>query len=310
MERIIGDYTGSRRGPLLLVIGGAHGNEPAGIAAIAELFEMLEREPLRNPGFVFSGRMVGIRGNLKAIAANKRYLRRDLNRLWRAEHVERILAEPPPVLGPEDEEIRDIHRLVERLIHEYRPDRMVVLDLHTTTAKGGIFSICTDDAESQRIAVGLHAPVVRGMLAGIRGTTMHYFHDGHFGFPVQALAFESGQHQEPLSVHRAIAGITNCLRTLGCVAPDDVESRHDQLLIEYSRGLPKVTDLIYTHPIVAGDGFRMMPGYTNFQQVAEGEHIATDRNGPIRAPRACRILMPLYQAQGEDGFFLVVDAEH
>jgi len=44
MERIIGRYTGDKKGKLLIVFGGMHGNEKAGIRALDNMFEMLKRE--------------------------------------------------------------------------------------------------------------------------------------------------------------------------------------------------------------------------------------------------------------------------
>ena len=49
----------------------------------------------------------------------------------------------------------------------------------------------------------------------------------------------------------------------------------------------------------------MQPGFVNFQQVERGQLLATDRGGEIRARENGYLFMPLYQAQGEDGFFLV-----
>jgi succinylglutamate desuccinylase len=190
-------------------------------------------------------------------------------------------------------------------IQDYQPDEVIVLDLHTTTAYGGIFSIATDDPKSVNIAVELHAPVITGLLEGIQGTTLHYFNTENIGIETTTVCFESGQHEETLSVNRAIAAIINCMRTVGCVRSEDVENRHDALLIEYARGLPKVSELITTHSIQPGDQFRMVPDYKNFQKVKQGEILAFDRNGPIEAIEDGLILMPLYQKQGEDGFFLI-----
>jgi succinylglutamate desuccinylase len=64
-------------------------------------------------------------------------------------------------------------------------------------------------------------------------------------------------------------------------------------------------ELRYRHPVIPGDGFKMLPGMRSFQRVGEGEVLAQDRNGSVRSPEAGRLLMPLYQAQGEDGFFLL-----
>ena len=54
-----------------------------------------------------------------------------------------------------------------------------------------------------------------------------------------------------------------------------------------------------------GDDFVMEPGFTNFQPVERGQTLARDRRGPILARESGQILMPLYQKQGTDGFFLV-----
>jgi succinylglutamate desuccinylase len=304
-ERIIGRYTGQKKGPLLLCIGGIHGNEPAGVQALSILFKLLEIEPESNPGFHFCGRIVGLRGNLRAIKKNARYQERDLNRLITPENVKRVKQTPDARLRPEELELKELVNTIEAEVDDYQPERLVVLDLHTTTAFGGIFSIATDDPESVRIAVELHAPVITGMLNGIRGTTLHYFTREQFGRDCVCVVFESGQHEETLSVNRAIAAVINCMRTIGCVRAEDVENRHDALLIEYSKGLPKVLDLLYCHEITPDDHFRMMPGYRNFQYIEEGELLAHDKNGPIYAQQEGYILMPLYQPQGEDGFFII-----
>jgi succinylglutamate desuccinylase len=309
-ERIIGMYDQGQPGPLLLLFGSLHGNEPAGTRALEEMFLMLEREPLINPDFQFFGRIVGIRGNLAAIKAGKRFIVKDLNRQFTPENINRIRqAADDSQLDSEDLELRAILDLVDEQIANFQADKVVVLDMHTTTAFGGIFSIATDDPESQRIAVELHAPVIRGLINGIQGTTLHHFNKDNYDVDMVAVTFESGQHNEELSINRAIAAITNCLRSVGCVSAEDVENRHDKILIEYSRGLPKIADLLYCHSITAADDFCMKPGYKNFQKVQEGELLANDCNGEIRSRNDGRILMPLYQKQGEDGFFIIKTIE-
>jgi succinylglutamate desuccinylase len=309
MERYIGEYTGKERGPLLVCFGGMHGNEPAGIEALDIVFKLLEREPLANPAFTFKGRIVGLRGNLKAIRDNVRYHEQDLNRMWRPELVDKVKHTAEESLNFEEQELKELVEVVEKEIDTYRPDKVIVLDLHTTTAHGGIFVIASDDPESVKIGVEMHAPVIKGMLKGIKGTTLHFFNTDNFGVEMVAVTFESGQHEDYLSVNRAIAAITNCLRTIGCVKAEDVENRHDDLLIEYSKNLPKVAELITCHHITHADGFRMEPGFLNFQEIEKGEILARDKFGIIQAPVSGHILMPLYQDQGEDGFFLIKPVE-
>lgn len=303
--RIIGKYTGAEKGPLVIVIGGMHGNEPAGPNALQRMFDMLAVEPDHNPEFRFKGCLLGLRGNTRAIAKNLRFIDRDLNRIWTEEHVAKMKNTPIIELKNEDLELREMIDLIESEIASYQPDEIILLDLHTTTAHGGIFSIPSDTNLSLDVAIELHAPVIIGLLKGIEGTLLHYFRTGNIGIKTCSMAFESGQHLEELSVNRAIAAITNCLRTVGCVQAEHVENRHDELLITYSAKLPKVAELISVHQIKKGDEFEMAPGYTNFQKVKKGERLARDRHGDILAPEEALVLMPLYQPQGDDGFFLI-----
>jgi len=290
---------------MLVCLGAMHGNEKAGLRAITLMAKMLEVEPITNPGFMFKGLFLGIKGNMPAMRKNVRFIERDLNRMWTLDNVDYVRRTPTSELKDEYLEMKEILELIEYHYHRYQPERLIILDLHTTTARGGIFSIVTDDPKSLKLGVELHAPVIRGMLKGIKGTTLHFFNEEHFLPGTTTVVFESGQHNEPLSVNRAIAAITNCMRTIGCVAEEDVENRHDSLLIEHSTGLPKVAELAYCHSIGPEDGFEMYPGYQNFQRVEKGEIIARDKNGDIPSPEEGLILMPLYQPQGEDGFFII-----
>lgn len=304
-KRVIGKHIGKERGPMLVCIGGMHGNETAGVQAIELMVKMLEVEHVTNPEFTFSGCFLGISGNLQALRKGVRFVRRDLNRQWQDEHVNRVLQSDRKELEAEDLEIFDIVTAVRREVKRYKPTHIIVLDLHTTTAFGGIFTIASDDFRSIRIGVEMHVPVITGMMRGIHGTSLHYFSKDKLGADTTCIVFESGQHEERLSVNRAIAAITNVMSIIGCINAEDVENRHEQLLIEYARQLPMVAEHVLTHTIECGDQFQMQPGYKNFQPIARGEILAYDRHGPIQAPIDGLILMPLYQAQGEDGFFII-----
>jgi succinylglutamate desuccinylase len=307
--RVIGRFSGNENGPLLVVFGGMHGNEPAGIQAIDLICKMLEVEPITNPDFTYKGHFLGIIGNIKAYKKNKRFLNRDLNRMWTPENVHIAMTTPHKDLKNEYLEIRENLDTIREEINRVNPTKLVVLDLHTTSSYGGIFTIPSDNEESMKIALELNAPVIKGMLQGIQGTTLHYFITENMGIETIAVTFESGQHEEILSVNRAIAAITNCMRSIEAVKAEDVENRHDVILQDYSKNLPKVVELVMHHGISDEDKFMMYDGYKNFQQVVKGEIIARDKNGDIQAAQDSLILMPLYQKQGEDGFFLVKKVE-
>jgi succinylglutamate desuccinylase len=302
-DRIIGRYEGSAPGPLLICIGGMHGNEPAGVAAIEEVFHLLHNEPAVNPGFQYGGVVIGVRGNIAAIRLKQRYIHRDLNRMLLKEELVRIYNCPTELLTPEDREFRDLIMTIEEEKRKYRPNLTLILDLHTTTADGGIFTIAADDEMSLSLAKGLFAPVILGIAKGLKGTTIDFLN--HPDQTTYCIVFEAGQHDDPISVHRTTAAIINCMRSIGAVDAKDVDHRHDGLLKRYSTGLPKVSRLIYHYQIRPDEVFDMNPGYENFHMLKKGDVIAKNQHGPIAAPVDGYLLMPKYQTQGNDGFFIV-----
>jgi succinylglutamate desuccinylase len=305
VNRVIGTFEGSEKGSLLLVFAAMHGNEPAGIHALEFLFKMLEVEPITNPKFDFRGKIIGLRGHTRAIAQGKRFIQRDLNRQWSDENVEKILDSPIELLDEEGLEIKEILELIKNEIEIYQPKKITILDIHTTSAQGGIFSIPAENQESINLAKKLHAPVVLGLLNGIKGTTLQYFNSKNLQIPTTSLCFEAGQHDEPLSINRAIAAILFTLNGVDCIDEKNINPQHTKVLEDYAKELPSVATFFYRHAVKKDDFFQMEKGFQNFQFVKKDTLIATDKNGKIFAPKDCRILMPLYQQQGEDGFFLV-----
>ena len=304
-ERIIDSYQGKERGPLLFVLGSIHGNEPAGILALQELFSMLKKEPQKNPEFSFRGKLIGIRGNLRAIEKNQRFIDKDLNRQWTTENINRVTSAPTTSLDSEDQELRALIDCITTEIANYQPKEIILLDLHTTTAYGGIFTVVSDDPRSISLGLAMHAPVIRGLLNGISGTSLHYFNTKNFGISTTALCFESGQHNESMAVTRAVSALVSFLRATGSVKAEDVEHRHDFLLKTHAKDLPVMTKLVTVHPVRPDDHFIMEPGFTNFKKIKKGTLLATDKNGNILSPCDGMILMPLYQPQGNDGFFII-----
>lgn len=309
MKRVLYTYTGEERGPLLICFGAIHGNENAGILALERLLEMLKEEPSKNPNFLFKGRLVAIRGNVKANKLHQRYIKKDLNRHWTLDNVAKVKRTPAAELDPEDQEMKALLEAIKAVIKDYAPKKVIILDIHTTTAYGGIFTIPSHDPESNKIALQLHAPVIHGILKGLSGTTLHYFKTENFDVPMVSLTFEAGQHDDPESVRNATSALVNCLRAIGCVPPKDIEAKHDNWLYERSKDLIKKTKLVYRHPITEADNFQMKPGFKNFQYIPKDTILATDKNGEVKAHIDAFILMPLYQKQGEDGFFLIEEVE-
>jgi succinylglutamate desuccinylase len=304
-SRLIGRYSQSKDGPLLVAIGGMHGNEPAGVLAIEEVLRRLHQEEEANLEFNFFGSFIGILGNIEALKVNQRYIDQDLNRSWSYESYKNIKETPTVNLNTEQKQILDIIEELRKEIQLVFPKQIYVLDLHTTSAYGGIFSLSTDDEISIKMALELHAPVIKGMLQGINDSSIHFFHGQNMGIPTTAIGFECGQHQDPNSIKIGVAAIFNCMRTIGSVNRTDVSNVHDELLINFSKHLPKINKIVGKYSIKSREHFAMIPGFKSFDKVVKGQHLADDIDGKVLCPYDARLLMPLYQKKGSDGFFLI-----
>jgi succinylglutamate desuccinylase len=307
-KRIIGTYESQRQGALIIAIGAMHGNEAAGVLALREVFSMLEKEKVSNSDFVFHGKLIGLIGNLKAYQTNQRFVENDLNRLWKSDFIAN-LQENTANLQNEAAELIELLSVITSEIKASNATQIVLLDLHTTSAEGGIFTIPTEDEDGLRLAKALFAPVILGLMHGIGGTLLHLTTAQYFqkftSVPVTCVAFEGGQHEDALSVSRSISAVINCLRANACLRAEDVDNKHDVILKKHAAQLPKMSRLVYVHTIQPNDDFVMRPGYVNFQAIKKGEHLADDKNGAIYSFYNGLILMPLYQKKGSDGFFVV-----
>jgi succinylglutamate desuccinylase len=303
MNRIITIHEGEK-GPLFVVTAAMHGNEHAGIKALRELDRILIHKKSTKPDFKLHGTLLGIIGNKQAAEQNVRYIESDLNRMWETEFVYEILENKDTEYTYEKKEMVEIIHTLRKFVMTGKYSTLYLLDLHTTSSDG-IFSICTEDPLSVKIAGQLHAPVVRGLLHGLTGTTLHYFNHNNLGINATALAFEAGKHDDPLSVNRSVAAIINCMRSIGCLYPHEVENAYDELLISYSSKLPGSVTIKFKYHISENGPWEMLPGFKNFDPVYTGQHLANDNGKKICAPLDGLILMPLYQKKGQDGFFIV-----
>ena len=296
--RVIGELRGPQEGATLLVVGSLHGNEPSGALALDRVFGRLETAGLQE----VRGRMVGLLGNRQALARRRRFLQHDLNRFWNVERVERLLRRDGP-LEAEAEELRELGLEIERLLREGQGRPVYLLDLHTTSGDGTAFANLEDTLANRRFGLEFPVTVVVGIEEQLGGTLANYL----FERGVVTLGFEAGQHDDPTSVDRAEAAIWIALEAAGVLprgSRDEVAAA--RRLLQVNRGKqPHVVEVRHRQAVWPGSGFVMRPGYRNFQVVRADEVLAHDARGEIRAAETSRILMPLYQEQGEDGFFLV-----
>ena len=302
-DGLIGWVKGDREGPLLLCTGGLHGNEPAGVAALEELVALVAARRRR-----IRGDFVAVAGNLQALSAGRRFMSYDLNRAWTASRIgearDRIRSSNGRRAVPEDRElVRMLDVLAE--VASRRRGSVWFLDLHTTSGGGGAFTTSADEPRHRRFAMSVPAPLVLGLNQHLEGTLTAYL--DNLGYT--SAVFECGQHEEAQSRVRAASAVWLAIRAAGLLADGDApEARSGYHRLERAyRHLPRTLEMRYRHPVTEEDRYVTRPGLRNFQPVRAGDVVGDDRRGEVMAPKSGRLLMPLYQELGEDGFFVVRD---
>lgn len=295
-ERLLAEFGDPSASWGLVCLGGIHGNEPAGVRALARIRQRLEKDDTGLRGW-----FLGLAGNLQALRNRRRFLREDLNRSFTPERLERVRRSAEGLVA-EDVELRELDAEIQRILRVRAELPTRFLDLHTTSGPGPAWSVLDDTLRNRAFARGFPMPVVLGLEEQIGGTlAFHLASQGRV-----AIGVESGQHDDPRAVDRAEAVIWLALDSTGVLEPGSrPEVEHARRLLEdESRDLPDVVEVRYRHGISTEDRFRMADGWVNFQPVRKGELLGTSAAGEVRSPSDGLMLMPLYQAQGDDGFFV------
>ena len=303
-DRIIGDLQGEHPGPTIIAMAGIHGNEPSGIEATKHIMEKLED----NKG-QFNGRFLGLIGNIQALREGKRFIDEDMNRIWYTSILDKIRRTPiDKIMTAERRETKKVLEIVDPILEEASEDQPVIfLDMHTFSAEDGLFVISTRDERNIQLLAQLRVPLIFGIEKALHGTALKYFQNtGNIGF-----AFETGQHFSETARKNATAGLMCLLVASGAISATEIDDfpRYYDYLNTQTEDLPHKVEFLYKHIIEPGDQFEMRPGFRNFDKVKKGQWLATDVHGKILAQRDGFILMPLYQDQGEDGFFIVEETE-
>lgn len=298
-ERIIGDVGPKEAHTLVVCFAGIHGNEVGGVKALERIFKTLSDKEEK-----IKGRFIGVRGNLKALNKGKRYIEEDLNRLWSDEFIH--IARNHKHSHPEFEELAALCDVIDSIdLDHYR--EKIFIDLHGTSAANGIFTIVKDYKESAFIVDELHSPILLKLHDSLHNTTVPYM--AKHGFI--SLGFEGGKigSKETIENHRLI--MWEMLLQTGIIEKHQIpeEVLNYQFLRDFSAKLPKYLKLDYCHKIQEGDEFEMLPGFVNYDHIKKDDLLAKDRHGEIRSQYDGYILMPLYQKEGNDGFFIISEAD-
>lgn len=303
-QHLIGEIDGGESGPKIIAIAGLHGNEPTGVEALEELMEMLA--PYEDE---VNGCFLALKGNVEALKVNQRFIDEDMNRLWRTSLLDKIRrTDRDNISTIERKMIKDLLEILDPLIldHESK-EKLILADLHTFSGQKGMFTITPRDEQHLVLLSQLKVPLIYGIEHTLHGTTMDFADEwGHLGF-----AFEAGSHGSEEAKKNAIAGMLVLLVASGYLQARTLPhfDEYYDYLMEQVANLPNRVQFIYKHIIEEGDEFVMRPGFKNFDRVEVGDWLADDICGKIKAQARGYLLMPLYQQQGNDGFFIVEDCD-
>lgn len=297
IERIIGNIE-TVGDTLLFCIGSLHGNESAGYKGLKEVFAQIDKFNID-----IKGQFTAILGNREAYKQNKRYLDKDLNRAWTENRVNNAVLKNDKSIS-EYQEVREILEIVDQFdTKKYK--RIVFMDLHTTSSRNGVFLVASLDLD-KNLLESLKSPIIYGLNEALGGTAIQYFKKRGY----EAFVFEGGTIGDEQAVFNMVDAIWKILVQLEMVNPKDVPAgvcEHSKLGYLIENNIPQNLHLSYIHHISAWEEYQTVPSLSNFNWVDEGDILAHNRNGSVKSPQSGYLLMPLYQSEGDDGYFIVND---
>ena len=293
-EHFIGEFVGDAAGATLIAVGSVHGNEPSGAIALQKVAEKLEN--LRGK---LCGRVFLLGGNTRALARRKRFIGADLNRHWTSENLAKNKTNAALQIA-EDVEQYELLQIFEEVLSTAE-EEVFALDLHTTSATGLPFATVGDTLRNRRFAQKFPVTILLGIEEQLEGTMLEFLNNrGAVTF-----GFEGGQHDAAEAIENHEALVWLALVNSGILAAKDAPDleKHRRNLRRAS-GKPRIVEIRHRQAVAPGDEFEMNPGFENFDPVKRGQLLAKNRNGVIEAVESGLIVMPLYQKQGDDGFFI------
>ncbi len=291
VNRIIGQYKGQNEGPMLVFTAGIHGNETAGIKALQETFKQLE---VHKP--TINGSIVGVAGNLPALKEGVRYLDKDLNRLWLTEDSNSEITE----CSERDE----MAKTLDEVLSSQKKD-VYVFDLHSTSSESTPYIMLSDTLRNRELGKMVGVPIMLGLLEHLKGMLVEA--TSRSGFPT--ILFQGGRNVDDSTVSNHLGLIWKSLKfkcqldtSVVPGAETAIENLNQFAAVDQDH---EFFEIAYSYKIKKGSKFVMNPGFKNFQAIGKNEHLATLDGENVKAPFDGNIFMPLYQAQGSEGFYIV-----
>lgn len=296
VDRVINKIQASKQGPTIIFTGGIHGNEPSGVFALDKVFKEIEA----NNTYI-DANVYGICGNLWALERGERFQEQDLNRVWKGNKMRQL---EYGELLPENEDVQqqiEIYKVLQEII-ETEPGPFYFMDLHTTSSETIPFLTVNDSILNRKFTRQYPVPIILGIEEYLDGPLLSYINKlGYVAF-----GYEGGQHDDLAAIENHVSFIYLSLVYTGAVAKKDIDFQHHHaVLAKNSIDKRNFYEIFYRHEIKENVEYKMWPGYVNFQTVKKGNQMASSNSQHVFSPHKGRVFMPLYQSQGNDGYFLI-----
>jgi succinylglutamate desuccinylase len=255
---------GSAPGPHLVMFSGVHGDEVSGIHALEKLFFDLftEKRVLRR------GSLTLARANEQAMAAECRYVKHNLNRMFRAEY--------GPEIDRDSYEFRRAQELKSILDHcDY------FLDFHSAPIAQEPFLVAEHMAVEFYARLGIPR-IMTGwsrFSAGAIGGDAENYANAH---GAKSATLESGSHFDKRSNDVAYRAAVSLLSSL-------------EMLEEAETQVPAKAELFDMYAVVKKEhaDFRYAGTVRNFERIPKGEAFAFANGKPITVAEDTYLLIPM-----------------
>jgi succinylglutamate desuccinylase len=291
INRIIGDYTSNIKGPLLFITGGIHGNEISGIRALENVFKILKKNKVE-----IEGTVVGVAGNKAALKNNVRFIDEDLNRTWTKKNIA-----SHEVDSHEKKEMFEIIDVL-KTYQEKEYTKCYFLDCHTTSSASEPYISVQEINDNDAWAHLFPTYIIRGFSDIVLGCIDHY--ESRIG--MTGFVFEGGQHTSIDAVENHEGMIWLAIQNACNLNLNELTDYPEAArMLSEKRKHRKTFEIKYRHGLKETDSFKMKPGFKNFQRLKKGDVLAHQNGKEVVSEWNDYIFMPLYQSQGNDGFFVV-----
>ena len=291
-DRIFYSQNNDVNGTTVICVGGIHGNEPAGVYGLQKVISDIIVNNI-----TIKGNFYALLGNMNALKTSMRYKDFDLNRLWTKDEIESLDDDDDFFEFEEKKEQHELYTTIKDICNTNNGD-FVFVDLHTTSSPTVPFITISDSLNNRGLANKFNIPIVLGIEEYLDGPLLSYINEfGHI-----SVGFEAGQHDDENSVLYCEAFVWMVMEKLGMVSKDQFAYKSSNRLLTIENGF---YEIIYRHSLSESNQFKMKPGFKNFKPVMKHQSLAYNGSSEVKSPFTGLIFMPLYQKQGEDGFFVV-----